>query len=844
MRPDSVPGGAHEDGLVDQALSVGVEAFPERAPPLELMPDPSQSQAETLARMRRLFAGIPTGIISNDVDTGVIEVNPAMERMLGYPAAEINPDNLRLWTHPDDRDTFVLRDEFDQEKRASYDVEKRYIRSDGETIWCRVIVEYVRDGDAPGRSAVAIFEDITERKLAELALRKQTDRLSQIIEIQQDVAAADLDLQAVMTLICQRTEKLVGCNGVAVMILEGDRLVFGADSGIISDSLASHEELKRLGLEVVGSITGWALVHNQSLVCNDMQNDIRANRIICERDGVRAMILVPLRHGETPIGVLQIVGTRTNMFADEDLRTVELLSVVLSAAMSHASEFEAKRAQNDALARLRTIFEGASIGITRVDTEGRVLEANPAFEELIGYSTAELRELPPGKITHPDDWTIHAVLHDELMAGKRDSYRYEKRYVRKDGDLVWCQLTAVAERDPDGRPTVVTTMIEDISERKEAEDQLRQSQKMDAIGQLSAGIAHDFNNMLMGVLGFAEIARGEVEKGSRAEDCLVKIEESGQRAASLTRQLLAFGRRQTLQVRAIDLNELVSETVSLLSRVVGEQAVLLPVLAPALMRVRADATQIQQVLFNLVLNARDAMPDGGTVTVETRNVELADDGLTQHLELPAGRYVMLAITDTGIGMTDDVKERLFEPFFTTKGVGEGTGLGLPSVYGIVKQSRGDIEVISEPGEGAAFRIYLPATDVSAEIEQATPLPPRRRRRVLVVESSDVVRDVADSLLGDNGYEMIAVADPEQALELAQGHSTFDVLLTDLVLERMKGSDLAARVQEHQPSIRVLFMSGHDPQHRLDDQALVISKPFQNGDLIDKLDEMFEAEASL
>jgi CheY-like chemotaxis protein len=296
-------------------------------------------------------------------------------------------------------------------------------------------------------------------------------------------------------------------------------------------------------------------------------------------------------------------------------------------------------------------------------------------------------------------------------------------------------------------------------------------------------------------------------------------------------------------VHAIDLNELVSETVSLLSRVVGEQTELVPVLAPALMRVQADATQIQQVLFNLVLNARDATPDGGTVTVETRNVELPADDLT-HIELPAGRYVVLAVTDTGIGMTADVKERLFEPFFTTKGVGEGTGLGLPSVYGIVKQSRGDIEVISEPGEGAAFRIYLPATDVSAEIEQATPLPPRRRRRVLVVESSDVVRDVVDSLLGDNGYEMIAVADPEQALELAQGHSTFDVLLTDLVLERMKGSDLAARVQEHQPSIRVLFMSGHDPQHRLDDRALVISKPFQNGDLIDKLDEMFEAEASL
>jgi PAS domain S-box-containing protein len=723
MRQDSAPGGAHQDGLVGQASSDGVEALPERAPPLKLTKDPSQIRAETLLRLRRLFAGIPTGIMSHDLDTGAVEVNPAMERMFGRPAAEITPDTLLTWTHPDDHDTFVLRDEFDQEKRESYDVEKRYIRADGETIWCRVIVEHVRDGDEPGRSTIAIFEDITERKLGELALRKQTDRLSQIVAIQRDVAAADLDLRAVMTLICERTGTLINCHGAAVMILDGDRLIYGAESGTVT----THAELQRTGLALDHSLTGWALRHNQSLVCNDMQKDLRADRS-CARDGVHAMILVPLRHGETPIGVLQIVGNRTNMFVEDDLRTIELLSVVLSAAMSHASEFEAKRLQVEALARLRTIFEGTSIGITRVDAEGRVLEANPAFEELIGYSTAELRELPPGKITHPDDWTIHAVLHNELMAGKRDSYQYEKRYVRKDGELVWCQLTAVAERDPDGRPTVVTTMIENISERKEAEDQLRQSQKMDAIGQLSAGIAHDFNNMLMGVLGYAEIARGEVEEGSRASDCLVKIEDSAQRAASLTRQLLAFGRRQTLQVRAIDLNELVSETVSLLSRVVGEHVELVPVLAPALRRVQADATQIQQVLFNLVLNARDAMPDGGTVTVETRNVELAADDLTQHLELPAGRYVMLAVTDTGIGMTTDVKKRLFEPFFTTKGVGEGTGLGLPSVYGIVKQSRGDIAVSSEPGEGAAFRIYLPAPDVPAEIEQKTP-PPRGRRHL-------------------------------------------------------------------------------------------------------------------
>ncbi|HEX7526563.1 MAG TPA: PAS domain S-box protein, partial [Gaiellaceae bacterium] len=382
------------------------------------MVDQAASEGAETLRMRRLFAGIPTGVMSHDLDTGAIEVNPAMERMLGYSAAEITPENLRLWTHPDDRNTSVLHDEFDQRKRKSYEVEKRYIRGDGKTIWCRVVVEHLLDDGAPTRSAISIFEDISERKLAELALRRETDRLSQIVDIQRDVAAADLDLEAVMTLICRRTETLIGCDGAAVMILEGDRLVFGADSGSFSESLAGHEELKRTGLTVAGSITGWALAHNESVLCNDMQNDVRANREVCARDGIAAMIIVPLRHGETPIGVLQIVGTRPNMFEDEDLRTIELLSVVLSAAMSHANEFEAKRLQVEALARLRTIIEGASIGITRVDTEARVLEANPAFEKLIGYTTAELQELPPGKITHPDDWDIHIALHDQLMSGK------------------------------------------------------------------------------------------------------------------------------------------------------------------------------------------------------------------------------------------------------------------------------------------------------------------------------------------------------------------------------------------------------------------------------------------
>jgi PAS domain S-box-containing protein len=680
---------------------------------------PGESQADALRRLRRLFAGIPTGIMSNDHETGVIEVNPAMVRMFARPAEEITPDNMLAWTHPDDHGTRVLRDEFDEDKRQSYDVEKRYIRGDGETIWCRVVVENVQGG-GQGRSSIAMFEDITERKLAELALREHTDRLAQIIEIQRDVAAADLDPRAVMDLICVRAQRLMGCDGATVMMLDGDRLVFGADSGT-RERGTSHQELRRSGL-ALDSLTGWALLNNRSVTANDLQNDPRANRAAARGDGIGAMIVVPLQHGEKAIGVLQIVANRKDAFVEEDVRVIELLSVVLSAAMSHASEFEAKRAQVKALERLRVIFEGTSMGITRVDTKGSVLEANPAFEEMIGYSTAELRKLPPGKITHPDDWGIHLALHDELIAGTRDSYRYEKRYVRRNGELVWCQLTSVLEYDADGDPSVVTTMIEDISERKAAEAKLLRSQQTEAIAQQQlllaqnqhlreldrlkdefiALVSHELRTPLTSIIGYLELVRdpatGELTEEQREFNAI--IERNAQRLLRLVSDLLLLAQVQsgelTLELREVDLAALAADAVEAARPATERKHIVLTLTVDPIPALEGDPTRIAQLLDNLLSNALKFTPEHGRVEITVK----AEHG-----------NAVLEVADSGMGISAAEQERLFERFFRTTAATDtgiqGTGLGLTITKAIANAHGGTISVKSEEGHGTVFRVELP-----------------------------------------------------------------------------------------------------------------------------------------
>jgi signal transduction histidine kinase/CheY-like chemotaxis protein len=364
----------------------------------------------------------------------------------------------------------------------------------------------------------------------------------------------------------------------------------------------------------------------------------------------------------------------------------------------------------------------------------------------------------------------------------------------------------------DGGEALMVLNARDITEQKHLESQLRQAQKMEAIGQLAGGVAHDFNNLLSVIFGHSELLEMRLPASEPLRDSVAQIGQAAERAAALTRQLLAFSRQQVLEPKVLDLNALVAAAEHLLCRLIGEDVRLVTKLQPHLGPVRADPGQLDQVLLNLAVNARDAMPHGGTLTFETRNLELHPAYAAIQPGLRPGRYVLLAVTDTGCGMTPEVQARIFEPFFTTKGVGKGTGLGLAVVHGIVQQSGGHLEVYSLPGVGTTFKLYLPAVEVppaAALADGPSPPPAGRGETVLLVEDEDAVRAVSVLLLESLGYRVLEAANAEEALRLVgAGRQKLDLLMTDVVMPGRNGRELAEALRRENPGLKVLFQSGY------------------------------------
>ncbi|MBI2838790.1 MAG: response regulator [Acidobacteria bacterium] len=468
---------------------------------------------------------------------------------------------------------------------------------------------------------------------------------------------------------------------------------------------------------------------------------------------------------------------------------------------------EALRASEE---RYRLLFERNLAGVFRSTIEGRIIECNRAFARIFGFETPD--ELV-GTSTHalfldPSD-------RDRLITriqAQRTLVNLEVAGKRRDRQPVRILENVSLIEQSTGEPAYLEGTIIDITEMKELEERYRQSQKMEAIGRLAGGIAHDFNNLLTAILGFSDIMMVQLGESHSLAPPLIEIRKAGERAASLTRQLLAFGRKQVLIPQIISLNAIVAELNKILRRVIGEDIELVTKLDPSLATVRADPGQLEQVIMNLVVNARDAMPAGGILTIETRD-EVLDDRLPIEREsLDPGRYVMLAVRDTGAGMDAQTRSRIFEPFFTTKETGKGTGLGLATVYGIITQSGGRIWVYSEPGRGATFKAFLPCAVESAEERTAVPTPAmeplRGDEKILLVEDDDAVRWLIENTLVTLGYHVLTAPDPRSAYATAsEPEANIDLLLTDVVMPGMSGPELAARVKERRPSLKVLFVSG-------------------------------------
>jgi two-component system cell cycle sensor histidine kinase/response regulator CckA len=434
-----------------------------------------------------------------------------------------------------------------------------------------------------------------------------------------------------------------------------------------------------------------------------------------------------------------------------------------------------------------------------------------------------------------------------LLSAPTDGNDALRRALRPDGTErpVECKLATL---QPNGEALSIV-VLRDVSERQRYEERLRATQRMEAIGKLAGGIAHDFNNVLSAIIGNAEFAKHSLPADSPAIEDLDELRVSADRAAALTRQLLAFSRRQVIEPIRVDVNELSRQTERMLARLLGEDIEIEQVLAKGLWAVEIDPSQLEQVLLNLAVNARDAMPKGGQLTIETQNVTLDDDYAREHPEVDAGDYVLLAVSDTGTGMSEEVRVRVFEPFFTTKPVGQGTGLGLATVYGIVKQAGGHIWVYSEPGKGTTFKIYLPRVDGDAQS-----LPGRRpsqrpvggTERVLVVEDEAPVRRLLVRTLNGAGYTVIEAANGADALlKLSSADGQLDLLVTDVVMPQMGGRELAKKVLEKHPDLPVLYLSGYTENaivhHGVLDAGLVfLQKPFTPEELLRRVRDVLDA----
>ena len=554
----------------------------------------------------------------------------------------------------------------------------------------------------------------------------------------------------------------------------------------------------------------------------------------------RSFLFLPLIIGDQILGCFGLEATEPCHFSIEEINLAWQVAWQLAGILSRVHLAQTQQ-------RLITAIEQTSESVVITDTKGSIVYINPAFEQTTGYSRAEIigqnpRLLKSGK--HKQSF------YQEMWATISSGQVWRGRLInrKKDGSFINEDVTITPVRDMRGEIINYVEVKRDVTRELELEDQYRQAQKMEAIGLLAGGIAHDFNNILTAINGYSALLQTEMPPDSPAHEKLQIILRSGRRAADLVRQLLAFSHKQIVEPKILDLNDTICEIKKMLQRIIPEHIIIETTLTPALWAIKIDPSQLEQIILNLAINARDAMPNGGWLSIETVNLSLAEGYAHNHLAIEPGDYVVLTISDSGIGMSKELQARIFEPFFTTKKQGQGTGLGLATVYGIVKQNGGVIWVCSEEGQGSSFKIYLPRVieraQVISRVDEKNELP-RGTETILLVEDEPAVREMAAFVLKERGYTVLAASHGQEALRLAQKHShDVHLLLTDVIMPGINGKDLARQLSQGRPDLKVIFMSGYtdgtiDQHGVLDPGNVFIQKPFSPRLLVHKIREVLD-----
>ena len=615
---------------------------------------------------------------------------------------------------------------------------------------------------------------------------------------------------------------------IAVVDMDGKRIF----------NSVSYQKVLGYSQEELQASSGFEQIHPED------RERVKNAAAEARRTGVGKTLEYRLRHKN---GAWLVLESTSSVIQDADGKPEKLIIV-------NRDVTERKRAE-ETLRRLetgfRSVVEDAPYGIYRANTAGRFLQVNPALQKMLGYdSTEELlgKDLPSEIFGHSEEYQRLT----ELLTRTEEIKDLEMEWKRKDATPITVRCSGRRVNDENGALAYFEAFAEDVTEKRILERQLRMAQKMEAIGRLSGGIAHDFNNLLGVIIGYSRVLKRELGANNPQAEHALEIEKAGQRAASLTKQLLAFSRQQVLSPAVLNLNTLAADMEKMLPQLLGEDIEVSLLLDPELGNVKADQSQIEQVIMNLAVNARDAMPMGGKLKIETSNVELDQTYVRSHPGSKLGSFVLLAVTDSGTGMDPATLTHIFEPFFTTKELGKGTGLGLATVYGIVKQSNGYIGLESIVGKGTSFQIYLPrhaGQPVIDDLKIDSPENLRGTETILLVEDSEPLRKLAKTFLESRGFRVLSAESGEDALQIAARFGgAFDLLLTDVVMPGINGRILAENLLLRQPGMKILYMSGYTDSfiagHGVLDPGIhLLHKPFIEEVLIRKVREVIDGGKS-